>query len=163
LARSSPVTPAGQVAIPPMPVTLARLRLFYPVLEPIIHGEYQLTFMNLTPRKLTEWFGEPANIEEYVSDVSGNRESVYRFEAGEFLFESSSAGEPFIKLAKLKSPILETRRGIKVGATKADVEKAYGTFLYRSDGEWWTGDAPCLAFVFQGDIVREIRYIFVSE
>lgn len=81
------------------------------------------------PDTYEELFGKPNAVKTYINECTGNQESKYEYD-GVILITGRS-----IEITK---PVLTTLRGITIGSTKEDVEKAYGTrALYDSTEDHW--------------------------
>lgn len=70
----------------------------------------------------------------------------------------------YVYSVELKDDTVETPEGIYIGASKADVEKAYGTPADQTDTAYiYKQGESHLNIMFDGDTVTNIVYVSVSE
>ena len=106
---------------------------------------------------------EKANVMEIPSCALSGTDTVYTYKDAEITV-SEYKGSKVIYSVYFTSPQMKTAKGIALGSTKADMEKAYGTD-YKNAGsqyEYTLGDAV-LAFIVENDKVTSITYTLIIQ
>ena len=101
---------------------------------------------------------EDASIMEIPSCALAGTDTVYTYKDVEITV-SEYNGEKVIYSTYFLTSAMKTEKGITIGSTKADMEKAYGT-NYKNVGTQYeySFDTASISFIIEGDRITSITY-----
>ncbi len=111
---------------------------------------------------VTDALGEPQSYTEEVSCAFEGLDKTYYY-GSFYLVTYPKEGVDHILRIWFADDSVTTQEGICIGATKADVEKAYGdVFGDQNSGTLIRGDSK-LTFILENDVVMSIQYETVIQ
>ena len=119
--------------------------------------------VNALMAPIVEALGEPDKYFESESCAFQGLDKVYTY-GSVVITTYPEDGTDYVYSIELKDDTVTTKEGSYIGASKEDITKTYGTATKETDVALVYEKGSCqLAFIFDGDSVKNITYTAITE
>lgn len=119
--------------------------------------------MNVKAESIITALGEPVSYTEEPSCAFSGLDKTYNY--GSFVLQTYPDGDvDYIYCLWLVDDSVSTSEGVYIGATKAEVEAAYGAAAFNGTNAYVLTKGACtLSVILEGDVVSSITYDAVLD